>query len=260
MENKALLREKELELDILGRIPSCEYDASKKHRGRTEGSLTKDDLPFAIEIVKGEIDCLEIDAKDADEGDDNFRFHEMTTLPEQPYADALMVQLCELLQHDDLDSKKLRFYNSQGSVLDTKFGTNFFLEIHPDILSTSDFGKEVRALWKPFYITANVSKDPSSVIPEPDATFRVENLDSNKKEKNKYGRRDALVIVEKIVEKLKKMLPDVSDYNPPILQKIDGIRTGKSVNAAKINNAVTNVIPTVQQNVNKAIGNGPSHP
>lgn len=210
---------KELEFSLIGPGPANKFDPEKLHDGKAEKNIRNFDE--AVAIVKGEIDARENKAEDAEEDSPDFKYAEITTHPESPYAYAVYTELCKLLDFDDPSSKKIRYYNTLDSVLDVRFGTDFMIEIHPSTLQKNKFGDEVERLTKPMYITVDVTTNAAKSHAKADVVLQYDKLPDSRQEQLAWGREAAIKIAQAVVRHVK--FSTHKDYQRPLekeLQKL----------------------------------------
>lgn len=191
---------KELELSLLGPSFTSNYEPERTHtvarREVNEENLEFDD---AIHIVKKDLDDKEWVGAQADEDEEAFKFVEMSTNPSNPYAAILFTELCRQLDFDDINSKKIKFYNAIDSVLDRRFGTDFFFEIDPSLL-VEKFGDSIKKPRQSIYVTVDLTLDPEKVSHKADLISLFDEI-PERKEQETRAKKDAERILGIIMDK-----------------------------------------------------------
>lgn len=223
MQDAPILQGKELEFSLLGPGAGSHYDPERVHQGETEKEIAdRANLPKARDVVTAELNKLEQKGSIASEEDTDFKYADITTHPETPYAYGMYEELCRLLQCEDPSEKKIRYYNTLGTILDNRFGTDFLVEVQSNALPESKFGKEVRRAGEKIYVSVDITGNLAKSAHKADIVLQYDKLPDNKEERVSWGKKAALRIVEQIIQKIGSV--SVGKYQPPIVSEIERIR------------------------------------
>lgn len=219
LQENPIAKGRELEFSLLGPSPGAKYDPEKDHDGVREKDIQSVDV--ARVIVRNDINNKERLAETAEEDEPNFQYSEITTMPESPYVFSMYDELARILECNDPSEQKIRYYNTLGTILDIRFGTDFMIEVKPEALSEKKFGKGIRELREPVFVSVDITGNQSKSASKADVVLQFDRVPENLEERKKLGRQAALRVLEVIISKLKSQF--LVRGNPPVIEEINAI-------------------------------------
>ena len=254
LQDNPIAKGRELEFSLLGPGPGAKYDPEKDRGGILEKDIQSENEARAI--VRKEINDKERRAETSSEDDPNFQYAEITTMPESPYVFSMYDELARILECKDPSEKKIRYYNTLGTILDIRFGTDFMIEVSPKALSEKKFGKGVSELREPVFISVDITGNESKSASKADIVLQFDRVPENLEERKRLGREAALRVLEVIIMKLKSQF--IVRDNPPVMEEINAIReaekqknkpkSGPAATVTKISAGVVKRVKDVQRN------------